>query len=393
MPKIVSTTKNILVVAGDSSGDLHGAGLIKALKERDPEIHVTAVGGRRIQKVSDKFIYDLVSIGAAGFSDPIRHFFLWAKLIRLIRKLMEERRPACMIAIDFYGFNHQILGLAAHREIPAYYYISPQVWATRSGRVSHIAKLVRHVITILPFEVDIYSKAGVPCTFVGHPLLDILPEPAPPPQGRNADYPWKIGILPGSRPGEIMRHLPLFLNTFKQIWEAFPKSTAHVFAVPEVSDDKLNALCRKDFPGAAGNIQSVEIVREQDYNKRAQMDFAFTSSGTATLENALLGIPMVVAYQLPWFTYQVAKRIIRVPYISLVNILSGREIVKEYIQKKANPHAISGHVLSLLQNPDKLEAQRKELLSLRQILGDKGASGRTADIILKSQPVFKHHSS
>lgn len=382
MPKIVPITKNILVAAGDPSGDLHGANLIKALKEKDPEIYVAALGGSRIQQVSDRFIYDLVSIGAAGFSEPVRHFFLWAKLIRLVRRFMEERRPACVIAIDFYGFNHQVLGLAAHRKIPAYYYISPQVWATRPGRVGHIAKLVKHVIPILPFEADIYSKAGVPCTFVGHPLLDILPEPVPPAAERGADYQWKIGILPGSRPQEILRHLPLFLKAFGRVWEVFPRSTACIFAVPEISDERIRELCRKNPSGVPeGNVT---IVREQGYLKRSQMDFAITSSGTATLENALLGIPMVVAYQMPWFTYEVARRIVRVPYISLVNILSGRQIVREYIQKGATPEAISGKILSFLQNPGKLDAMRKELLALKQILGDHGASGRAADIILKN---------
>ena len=380
MPKIIPITKNILVVAGDPSGDLHGANLIKALKEKDPELYVAALGGSGMQKVSDRFIYNVAEIGAAGFSAPLRHFFMWAKLIRLIRKFMEERRPACVIAIDFYGFNHQVLGLAAHRRIPAYYYVSPQVWASRPGRIESIARLVKHMLVILPFEADIYSQAKVPCTFVGHPLLDILPEPKTPSPGNGTAKSWKIGILPGSRPQEISRHLPLFMEAYYKIKESFPNATAHIFAVPGIKDKRIADLCGEKTPA---DDKSVMVVREENYSHRAEMDFCLTASGTATLENALLGLPMIVAYQMPRLTYEVAKRIVKVPYISMVNILSGRMIVQEFIQSEATSSRIAAKVMFYLQNPDKLAALRSELLALRHLFGNSGASSRAADIILK----------
>lgn len=378
MPKIVSATKNILVVAGDPSGDAHAANLIKALKAKDPELSVTSIGGTRMQEVSTHFIYNLVSVGAVGFSEPFKHFFLWLKLIRIIRRYMEEKRPACVIAVDFYGFNHQILGLAAHRNIPAFYYISPQVWASRPGRAASISRLAKEVFVIFPFEEEIYKKAGGTVSFVGHPLLDIVPPPADKPDIPE-NHAFKIGILPGSRKAEISRHLPVFVQAFYRIKSAYPNSKAYVFAVPEFPDHKLVPELEKVDKYWSKDI---EIVREQDYKVRSEMDFAFTCSGTATLENALIGIPMVVAYKMPRFSYAIAKRIIKIQYISLVNILLKKPAVKELVQDRAESDTLAQEALALLNNPPKMLDMRKEFAGLRNMLGNPGAAARTAEKIL-----------
>ncbi|HNW42960.1 MAG TPA: lipid-A-disaccharide synthase [Elusimicrobiales bacterium] len=378
MANTAPTTKNILVIAGDPSGDLHAANLIKALRAKDPEISVTSMGGVRMQEVSTHFIYNLVSVGAVGFAEPFKNFFLWLKLIKLARRYMEEKRPACVIAVDFYGFNYQMLGLASHRKIPAFYYISPQVWASRPGRAAKIAKLTKEIFVIFPFEEALYKKAGGNATFVGHPLLDLIPEPAdrpvPPPDGA-----WNIGILPGSRKAEISRHLPIFLKAFYRIKEEHPKAKAFVFAVPEFPDERLvpeleavDKYWSKD----------VEIVRESDYKQRAQLDFAFTCSGTATLENGLLGVPMAVAYKMPRFTWEIAKRVANVQYVSLVNILLKRPAVKELLQEKATADLLAQEAFSFLNNPSRIRAVRKELTGLRALLGNRGAAERAAERIL-----------
>ncbi len=378
MAKIAPVNKNILVVAGDPSGDLHAANLIKALKARDPEISVTSIGGVRMQEVSTHFIYNLVSVGAVGFSEPFKHFFLWLKLIKLVRRYLDERRPACVIAVDFYGFNHQVLGLAAHRKIPAFYYISPQVWASRPGRAAKIAKLTKEIFVIFPFETELYRKAGGNASFVGHPLLDMMPAPAPkdfpPPNGG-----WKIGILPGSRKTEIYRHLPLFVKAFYRIKEQHPKSRAYLFAVPEFPDEALVPALEAVEKYWSKDI---EIVREKDYAERAKLDFAFTCSGTATLENALLGVPMAVAYRMQNLTYEVAKRVVKTPYISLVNILLKRPAVKELIQEKATVDNLAQEAFSFINNPPRAQAARKELAGLRALLGERGAAERAAGKIL-----------
>ena len=378
MAKIVPTTKNILVVAGDPSGDAHAADLIKALKAKDPELSVTSIGGVRMREVSTHFIYNLVSVGAVGFAEPFKNFFLWLKLIRLVRRYLEEKRPGCVIAVDFYGFNHQVLGLAAHRSIPAFYYVSPQVWASRPGRAAKIARLVKEVLVIFPFEEEIYKKAGGKASFVGHPLLDSVPAPAEKyelPEG-NA---FKIGILPGSRKSEIAKHLPIFVQAFYKIKSVYPEARAYIFAVPEFPDEKLvPALESADKYWS----KDIDIVREQDYKIRSTMDFAFTCSGTATLENALMGLPMAVAYKMSDFSFAIAKRIAKVQYISLANILLKRPVVKELMQEKAEPGALAQEALSLLNNPPKMAAMRKEFLGLRSMLGSPGAAERAAEKIL-----------
>ncbi len=378
MAKIAPTNKNILVVAGDPSGDLHAANLIKALRAKDPEISVTAIGGVRMQEVSTHFIYNLVSVGAVGFSEPFKHFFLWLKLIKLVRRYMEEKRPACVIAVDFYGFNSQVLGLAAHRKVPAFYYISPQVWASRAGRAAKIARLTREIFVVFPFEEAIYKKVKGNVTFIGHPLLDIMPEPLEKP-GAPEGGAWKIGILPGSRKSEISRHLPLFIKAFYRIKEQHPKARAYLFAVPEFPDERI-------VPALEGVekywSKDIEIVREKDYKLRSRLDFAFTCSGTATLENALLGVPMAVAYKMPKFTYEVAKRVVKTQYISLVNILLKKAAVKELIQEKATVDGLAREAFAYINNPPRLCAARKELLTLRGMLGTSGAAERAAQKIL-----------
>jgi len=378
MAKTAPTNKNILVVAGDPSGDLHAASLIKALRAKDPELSVTAMGGVRMQEVSNRFLYNLVSVGAVGFAEPFKHFLLWFKLIKLLRRYMEEKRPACVIAVDFYGFNHQVLGLAAHRKIPAFYYISPQVWASRAGRAAKIAKLTREIFVIFPFEADLYKKVKGNATFVGHPLLDLMPEPQAG-QTPAEDGVLKIGILPGSRKSEISRHLPLFVKAFYRIKEQHPKARAYLFAVPEFPDENLVPALEAVEKYWSKDI---EIVREKDYKERARLDFAFTCSGTATLENGLLGVPMAVAYRMSKFTYQIAKRVVKTPYISLVNILLKKPAVKELIQENATVDNLAQEAFAYINNPPRMQAARKELIGLRAMLGDRGAAERAANRIL-----------
>jgi len=317
-------------------------------------------------------------VGAVGFAEPFKHFLLWFKLIKLLRRYMEEKRPACVIAVDFYGFNHQVLGLAAHRKIPAFYYISPQVWASRAGRAAKIAKLTREIFVIFPFEADLYKKVKGNATFVGHPLLDLMPEP----QARqfpSEDGVLKIGILPGSRKSEISRHLPLFVKAFYRIKEQHPKARAYLFAVPEFPDENIVPALEAVEKYWSKDI---EIVREKDYKERARLDFAFTCSGTATLENGLLGVPMAVAYRMSKFTYQIAKRVVKTPYISLVNILLKKPAVKELIQENATVDNLAQEAFAYINNPPRMQAARKELIGLRAMLGDRGAAERAANRIL-----------
>lgn len=378
MPTITPLHKNILIVAGDVSGDLHAAGLIRELKAADPDVKITAVGGKLMQKEADEFLYDLASQGASGFIEPLKKMPLWLELMKKIRAYMETQNPSAVITVDFYGFNHQVLGMAAHRHIPAYYYVTPQVWASRQYRAKQLAKLTRKMFVIYPFETDFHKKFGGNAVFLGNPLLDIMPQPqartTDPSDGKNKA--WKLGLLPGSRMGEISRLTPAFYQAFKQVIKEFPNTQAYLFLLPDRDEkDILKLLGEEPHP-------NFHIVKDKNYELRSQMDFLLACSGTATLENALLGVPMVVAYKMFWPTYQIAKMVIKVKYISLVNLLAGKPLVKELIQSDANPRMLAAEVMAMFQNPAKLAAQRAELLKLRSSLGEKGVAARAAKEIL-----------
>lgn len=378
MPTITPLQRNILIVAGDVSGDLHASGLMRELKAADPDLKITAIGGPLMQKQADTFLYDLASQGASGFIEPLKKMPLWIGLMKQIRAYMETQNPSAVIVVDFYGFNHQVLGMAAHRHIPAYYYVTPQVWASRQYRAKQLARLTKKMFVIYPFETDFHKKFGGNAVFLGNPLLDIMPQPRPHAKetGDVKTKAWKLGLLPGSRQGEISRLAPVFYQAFKQVLKEFPNTQAYLFMLPDRDEKEMLALLG-ETPHA-----NFHLVKDKNYELRSQMDFLLACSGTATLENALLGVPMVVAYKMFWPTYQIAKMVIKVKYISLVNLLAGKPVVKELIQSFATPRALAAEVMAMFQNPAKLQAQRDELLKLRASLGEKGVAARAAKEIL-----------
>ncbi|MBI5630373.1 MAG: lipid-A-disaccharide synthase [Elusimicrobia bacterium] len=362
--------KRVLVVAGDPSGDLHASHLVRALKRRDPALEASAVGGAALQAAADEFLEDLASRGVTGFWEPARQLPFLASLRRRLKAFMAKKRPHALICVDYYGFNRRVLGLARSLNIPAYYYISPQVWASRPGRVQTLKALVRRMLVIFPFEEELYRKAGVPCLFVGHPLLDLIPEPSQAVMEVNRLF--KVGLLPGSRSSEVSRHLPVFLDAFDELRRRFPASRALVFASRGLPDSAYDL----------GRRAGVELVRESGYELRAGLDIALTSSGTATLENALLGLPMVVVYKMSWPTYALARLLVRVPYIAMANLLAARALVPELIQGQATPRNVADAATEILSSPGRREEIRRALLSLRGLLGQAGAADRAAESIL-----------
>ena len=358
----------ILIVAGDPSGDLHGSHLARALKNGGAR--VAAVGGPLLRRESDEFLEDLASHAISGFWEPVVKLpFLLGLGLRL-KRFLEARRPAAVVCIDYYGFNRRVLGLAKEEGVPAYYFISPQVWASRAGRIATLKGLVRKMLVIFPFEADIYRKAGVPVSFVGHPLLDLI---TPPDRPGLLEPPLTVGLLPGSRSSEVRRHLPVFLEAFRLLQRHFPQSRALLFASSHLPDSA--------YAGAAG---TAELVRDGGYSQRAGLDLVISSSGTATLENALLGLPMVVVYKMSWLTYAVARALIKVRYISMANLLAGRGLVPELIQQEATPQNVARAALGLLEDPRRYAQLRQDLLALRRVLGEPGAARRAADEILSS---------
>lgn len=370
--------KEFLIVAGDVSGDIHAANLMAAIKAEDPNIRFTVIGGPRMRAWADDFWKDLASQGITGFIEPIKKIPELSNLLKQIRTYFEIQKPNAVITVDYYGFNYRVLRLANQFNIPCYYYVTPQVWASRQYRAKRLAALTKKMYVIYPFESAFHEQFGGNALFLGNPLLDKMPAPHNKtyPEKDDKNYPWKLGLLPGSRPGEITRLLPVFYQTFKQVVAQYPHTHGYLFLLPQASEEEIFALLgEKVHP-------NFHLIKETDYKLRAQMDYLLACSGTATLENALLGIPMLVAYKMSYPTYLIARAIIKVDAISLVNILSHKKIVKEFIQQDATAEICAQETLDMFSHPEKLAIQRQQLLQLRASLGEPGVAQRVAHDIL-----------
>ncbi len=359
-------TTQLLIVAGDPSGDLHASNLIKALKLRDPSVRVAAVGGPLCLAAADEFIEDLASRGVTGFWEPALKVGFLLKLAGKLKRFLVDRRPAALICVDYYGFNRRILPYAKSAGIPAFYFISPQVWASRPGRIKVLKRFIQKMLVIFPFEEKLYRDAGVPADFVGHPLLDLIPEPMARDAAANV-----VGLLPGSRASEIKRHLPVFFEAFRVLRAKRPSLRGLLFASANQNDTAYGAL-----------PEGVQLIREQDYKLRSTLDLALCSSGTATLENALLGVPMVVVYKMSWPTYAIARALVNVKHIAMANLLAGKAVVPELIQGDATPERVAAEAAAILDDPTKAAAIRAELLKVRRSLGEPGAADRAAAAVL-----------
>lgn len=358
----------ILVVAGDPSGDLHASRLIAALKRRSPSVRVSAVGGPLCREACDEFVEDLASRGVTGFWEPALKIGFLLKLAGKIKRMLTDGKMDALVCVDYYGFNRRILPYAKAAGVPAFYYVSPQVWASRPGRVKVLKRLVKRMLVIFPFEETLYREAGVPVEFVGHPLLDALPEPS---DERGEPSAPRIGLLPGSRNSELRRHLRLFYDAFKVLRLQRPGAKGFVFASANQKDAAYLPL-----------PDGVELVREDDYKVRRTLDLAICSSGTATLENAILGVPMVVVYKLSWPTYAIARAIVKVKHIAMANLLAGREVVPELIQRDATVGRVVLEASRFLDDPAKADRVRSELVRVRRSLGEPGGVARAAEAVL-----------
>lgn len=359
-------TKKIFISAGDVSGDTHGARLMQEIRALMPDCRIRAFGGRKMQECADVFLANLVDLSAFGFWEPLRLFVRLKKLFNDgVRKNWDEELPDKVILVDYYGFNIHIAKEAHRRGIPVYYYISPQVWATRAGRIHKISRFVTKMLVILPFEEALYRNAGVDAVFVGHPLIENFPE-------RN--YVAKrgtgpvIGLFPGSRRNVFTKHMPLLLETARKIREKIPAAEFRVVAVPAVRE----AYAGLPYP----------FMGENDLDERAALDLAITTSGTVSLENALLGLPMIVYYRLSKLNYFLARLLIQIPYITMVNILLKEALVPEMIQDDSSADKLAERAVRLLSDEREQAAMRQGFRRVREMLGAPGAARRAAEIII-----------
>lgn len=367
----MSSEEWVLFSAGDPSGDERAAEVVRQLKTLRPEVKVVALGGARLKAVADLFLCDLVAHSVMGFWEPVKKIPFFHRILKeTLHPALEKLKPRVTVPVDFFGFN-RFVAQAAHRAGSAvFYYVSPQVWASREGRVNFLRRVVEKMLVIFPFEEEFYRSRGVPVHYVGHPLLDQLPEPA---REKRPSVEPVVGLLPGSRASEVRRHLPLLLASAELLHRTRGWMRFVLFASPALPQGFYD-------PWVVGGKRPflLEMVRDEQSVWRSGLDLALTCSGTATLENALLGVPMVVVYKTSWPTYILARLLIRVRRIAMVNILSGEDLAPELIQGNATPEGVVREALALMDDQRAWQMLRGKLLGLKDLLGGPGAAGRVA---------------
>jgi len=369
----------VLVVAGEASGDLHGSNLVRALKRRRPEVRLIGAGGERMREAGVELVRDATKHATVGIVEAFRNVASYAKLYRLLVSSLRHDRPDVVVLIDLPDFNIKFGRHVRDCGIPLVYYISPQVWAWRAGRVKTLARLVSRMLVIFEFEEAIYRKAGVDVRFVGHPLLDVIDA-----GGFRTDLRARlevpaggalIGLLPASRKEQFGRHAPLLLEASARIRERLPETRFALACAPTLD----GALARRavDQSGATG----VTVVERQSYEVMAASDLLLMASGTATVEATLFGTPMIVTYKTSALNAMVFRTMSRVKHISMANIIEGREVIPEFIQRRARPELIAAEAVSMLDG-GRLKQMRQELARVRAKLGGPGASDRAAAEVL-----------
>lgn len=381
--------QNILVVAGEASGDMHAAALIRELKRTNPNYRYYGVGGEKLRAEGVELYADSAAMAVIGLTEVFLKLPFIIKVMRRLTRSFEEKKPVAVILIDYPDFNLVLARKAHAAGIKVFYYISPQIWAWRKGRVKTMRRIVDKMAVILPFEALIYRSAGVDAEYVGHPLLDMIPPPCSQEEaiqtlGLRSGVKI-VSLLPGSRPGEVERLLPVCL----QAAEKMQKQQELQFIIPLASTLSLDFVKRitKGY-----NIQ-ITILSNAIYDILAATDLAIVASGTATLEAGLMETPMIIIYRVSCLTYFFGKLFIRVKNIGLVNIIAGKAIVPELIQREANPQLLAELADQLLSDRNARAMMKIALSKIKDQLGAPGAAARAARLVanlLSTCPVPGH---
>lgn len=368
----------VMIVAGEASGDQHGARLVDEMRRSDPTIFFCGIGGKALASAGVRILVDTAALTVVGITEVVAKLPVVFRSLAVARKLLQSLRPDLLILIDFPDFNLRVAAAAKKLGIPVLYYISPQIWAWRRGRVKKIGQLVSHMAVILPFETDFYTAHGIPVTFVGHPLLDRTPgnQAADDATGNSAEQ-VLIGLLPGSREVEIKRLLPVMLDAAEKMARQDPRLKFTVSVAPTVDRKLLEALIEDRGAGVA-----VVLSEEPVERLFGRCRLVVAASGTVTLQAAIAGTPMVIVYKVSPISYWLGRALIRVDHIGLINLIAGRRLVPELIQDQATAANITDQVFSLLADDARLAQLKNDLQSALRVLGGAGASRRVAAIAL-----------
>jgi lipid-A-disaccharide synthase len=368
----------ILIVTGEASGDLHGANLARAIWAIDPKAELVGIGGAAMCAAGVVLVPGVPHLDVMGLIG-LSGIRAMVQRIRAIRRVLKGEPWDLVVLIDNPGLNFHFARVAKAAGRRVLYYIAPQIWAWRPRRIKWIQRRVDHVVVILPFEAEIYRRAGVRCTFVGHPLLDAVASQYDRQMlrrnfGLEVSAP-VVGLLPGSRVAEVTMLLPVLLETAAKLAATEPKTRFILAQASSIDDNLLQGLLRQ-------SSVPVRVIKDQASEVMAAADVLLIASGTATLQAAVVGTPMVLLYKTTPLTYRLARWLIRVKWIGLVNLVAGRSVVPELIQEEATADRLSQEVHHLLTDSKAYNAMKQELRQVRQSLGDPGASRRAAQVVL-----------
>ena len=384
---IPHSKRRILLVAGEASGDIHGADLVTSLKQHAPQLEIFGVGGPALRAAGMQTLVDSADIAGMGLVEARDKIGNLLSAYRQLTTILRTQPPDLLVLIDFPEFNLRLAKIAKQTGVRVFYYISPQVWAWRKRRVHTIAKRVDQLAVVFPFEPEFYARYGCPVEFVGHPLVDRV-HPTRSRQETRQHYqldPHRqtIAILPGSRGQELRYLLEPLLGAAAQLGRdyQFVLAVAATLERTEI-EKKVEEEVAKHIPPTQSSVRVV-VVQGDTYNVVHAADLALVASGTATLETALLERPMVIVYRVTPLTFALARLFVRVPFIGMPNLIAERQVVPELLQNAVTPSRIAEEARQLLSNPQAYSVAQEGLREVRRRLGDGGAAQRTADLILK----------
>ncbi len=369
----------ILISAGEASGDIHAAAVTAAIKKIDSSAEVFGMGGDALRNAGGEVLFDIKDHGVMGFVEVLKKLPDLFKLRDDFEKVMDERKPDCLITVDYPGFNMKLAKLAHDKGIPVVSYIAPSAWAWHKSRAKEVAKIVDKVACIFPFEYDVYKEAGAYVEFVGHPLVDIV-KPSMTKEEAMAFAGKEEGkklilLMPGSRLMEIEKMLPTLLEAAKIIKKQLPEVS---FVMPRAGTIPISLLEEK----IQASGLDVKITEGNNYDLFSVADLALATSGTVTLEAALCGLGSVIVYKTNPVTYFIAKLLVNIPHIGLPNIVAAKSVVPELIQNDFTPAKVAQEALALLES-ERNAKMKEDLAYVKERLGKPGAVGRVAELVLK----------
>jgi lipid-A-disaccharide synthase len=376
---LTAAPKKFLIITGEASGDLHGSRVAKAIQVLSSDVKIFAMGGEELRLAGAEILIHSTPLAVVGFTEVFGSMGAILRAYRKLKAFISREKPALLILVDFPDFNLRLARVAKKYGVPVLYYISPQIWAWRAGRVQAMARYVQKMAVIFPFEVPLYEKAGIPVEFVGHPLMDVIGSWE---EGRKEKEREMFGgdpliaLLPGSRGKEISSLLPEMARAANLLLREKPRARFILPLASTIHREDVEKYLPPEF-------QALTIVEGKTYEAIQAAEVAIVASGTATLETAILGRPMVIIYRISPLSYWIGRALVHVNCIGLANIVAGKKIVPELLQGEACGEKISDAVLKILNEPDYRETMIAGLKEVRKTMGGSGAAARVAQIALK----------